>query len=416
MRRASPDGNPQPTGIFSNVKRNGAGDGGDIAIDGGRLVMRQGAAISAQTSGAGAAGAIDITLTGRATVDDSVVETSVAAVSTAPTAGGQIAIRRPPDRPQPRRITTNGVIPAPGASILSLDAPIVAINRSTVTSLTAAGEPLPGVRAGRRGDRWRPDPDLDRQPGRRDLLAPAARLRRRARLQARGPAGHLLDASALLRERCAVRRDVGASSFTATGRGGLPPSPDQPLGSAYRPPAEAGGPRPAGGADAGDSCANAAEPARDGFGLAHRGARALLVGGAMLLAALPPAAAQGLRPGEDRLEETRPPLPEFAPEEPPPVLDPPPVPPPAPEPSPAPPPRPGEELSEGLRVFVRAFGFSGNTAFDDATLAAVLSDYTGRTLSTEELIQARDAITRHYVAEGYVSSAPCCPIRPSRTA
>ena len=41
------------------------------------------------------------------------------------------------------------------------------------------------------------------------------------------------DAAALLRERCAARRDVGASSFTGTGRGGLPPSPDQPLGTAY---------------------------------------------------------------------------------------------------------------------------------------------------------------------------------------
>jgi hypothetical protein len=46
----------------------------------------------------------------------------------------------------------------------------------------------------------------------------------------------LLDADALLRERCAARHDVGASSFTGSGRGGLPPSPDQPLGSAYGPP------------------------------------------------------------------------------------------------------------------------------------------------------------------------------------
>ena len=38
----------------------------------------------------------------------------------------------------------------------------------------------------------------------------------------------LLNADALLRERCAARHDVGASSFTGAGRGGLPPSPDQP--------------------------------------------------------------------------------------------------------------------------------------------------------------------------------------------
>ena len=48
----------------------------------------------------------------------------------------------------------------------------------------------------------------------------------------------LLDADALLRERCAARDDVGASSLTGTGRGGLPPSPDQPLGSAYSRPRE----------------------------------------------------------------------------------------------------------------------------------------------------------------------------------
>jgi large exoprotein involved in heme utilization and adhesion len=36
-----------------------------------------------------------------------------------------------------------------------------------------------------------------------------------------------------LRERCAVRRDIGASSFTGVGRGGPPPSPDGPLADAY---------------------------------------------------------------------------------------------------------------------------------------------------------------------------------------
>ena len=45
--------------------------------------------------------------------------------------------------------------------------------------------------------------------------------------------GALLDAASQLRERCGARRDVGASSFTGAGRGGLPPSPDGPLASAY---------------------------------------------------------------------------------------------------------------------------------------------------------------------------------------
>jgi filamentous hemagglutinin family protein len=45
--------------------------------------------------------------------------------------------------------------------------------------------------------------------------------------------GALLDVASQLRERCASRRDIGASSFTGVGRGGLPASPDAPLTSRY---------------------------------------------------------------------------------------------------------------------------------------------------------------------------------------
>jgi hypothetical protein len=47
--------------------------------------------------------------------------------------------------------------------------------------------------------------------------------------------GALLDAASQLRERCAARRDIGASSFTGVGRGGLPPSPNGPLAGTSRP-------------------------------------------------------------------------------------------------------------------------------------------------------------------------------------
>ena len=56
--------------------------------------------------------------------------------------------------------------------------------------------------------------------------------------------GALLDAASQLRERCAARRDIGASSFTGVGRGGLPPSPDGPLAGAYLGRAAAGGGTP----------------------------------------------------------------------------------------------------------------------------------------------------------------------------
>ena len=45
--------------------------------------------------------------------------------------------------------------------------------------------------------------------------------------------GAFLDAGSLLRQRCAARRDIGASSFTGVGRGGLPASPDGPLLTSY---------------------------------------------------------------------------------------------------------------------------------------------------------------------------------------
>ena len=50
--------------------------------------------------------------------------------------------------------------------------------------------------------------------------------------------------TAPLRERCAARRDVGASSFTGVGRGGLPPTPEGPLAGAYLGRDAAGGARP----------------------------------------------------------------------------------------------------------------------------------------------------------------------------
>ena len=54
--------------------------------------------------------------------------------------------------------------------------------------------------------------------------------------------------TAPLRERCAARRDVGASSFTGVGRGGLPPTPEGPLAGAYLARHGTGGatPEPAG--------------------------------------------------------------------------------------------------------------------------------------------------------------------------
>ena len=104
------------------------------------------------------------------------------------------------------------------------------------------------------------------------------------------------------------------------------------------------------------------------------------------------AAAQTVRPGD-----VRPELKEFAPEEAePPAL----VLPPIPVPS-------GEQrdrLSSGTRVFVREFRIVGSTVFTPEELAQVTAPYTNRELRAEELIEARDAVTKYYIAHGYISS------------
>ena len=80
--------------------------------------------------------------------------------------------------------------------------------------------------------------------------------------------GALLDAASQLRERCRARRDIGASSFTGVGRGGLPPGPDAPLAGAYL------GRDTAGGATRAGAGGRAAEEraGRSGLGCRGRGA------------------------------------------------------------------------------------------------------------------------------------------------
>lgn len=86
-------------------------------------------------------------------------------------------------------------------------------------------------------------------------------------------------------------------------------------------------------------------------------------------------------------------------EEPPPELVLPPIPP----PTPTAPPAPGE------LVYVRGFRFEGNTVFDDAELAAVTTPWSGREIASSELRAARDAVSRHYIDAGYVSSGAVLP-------
>jgi hemolysin activation/secretion protein len=73
------------------------------------------------------------------------------------------------------------------------------------------------------------------------------------------------------------------------------------------------------------------------------------------------------------------------------------------------PPEGEDSLSAGLMVHVGAFAFDGSSVFDDAELARVTAPYTGRRISSEELMRAAAAVTALYAAHGYVTSGAVVP-------
>jgi hemolysin activation/secretion protein len=66
-------------------------------------------------------------------------------------------------------------------------------------------------------------------------------------------------------------------------------------------------------------------------------------------------------------------------------------------------------LSTRERVFVRRFDLTGNTVFTIEELAAVTAPYENRTLTAEELQEARRQLTLYYVERGYLNSGAVIP-------
>ena len=73
------------------------------------------------------------------------------------------------------------------------------------------------------------------------------------------------------------------------------------------------------------------------------------------------------------------------------------------------PPAPGADLADGVQVFVKTFRFDGNTVISDAELETLVATYQGRTISTRELVEARDRVTTEYINRGYISSGAVIP-------
>src|ERR1051326_5558988 len=59
------------------------------------------------------------------------------------------------------------------------------------------------------------------------------------------------------------------------------------------------------------------------------------------------------------------------------------------------------KLSSQLRVYVREFRFKGNTVFTDKQLAALVAQYVGREITSEDLEEGRRSITLFYVSAGF---------------
>ena len=86
-------------------------------------------------------------------------------------------------------------------------------------------------------------------------------------------------------------------------------------------------------------------------------------------------------------------------------------------------PKPGFELpsvrpeterraASGVQVQLNGIDFEGNTVFTDDELSEIARDYVGRKITTSELLELRDQLTRHYIGNGHVNSGAVIPDQP----
>ncbi len=78
---------------------------------------------------------------------------------------------------------------------------------------------------------------------------------------------------------------------------------------------------------------------------------------------------------------------------------------------PPPAPRPGQvnPLPTEVLLFVREYHFEGNHAFSSTELAAVTAPYANREVTSDDMEQARRAVSVHYINHGYVNSGAILP-------
>ena len=68
-----------------------------------------------------------------------------------------------------------------------------------------------------------------------------------------------------------------------------------------------------------------------------------------------------------------------------------------------------KRAASGIQVLINGIDFDGNTVFSDEELSAVAAPYVGRRITTSELLELRDRLTRHYINNGHVNSGAVIP-------
>jgi large exoprotein involved in heme utilization and adhesion len=241
------------TGIASQANTGSSGNAGKVTVIAETMEVHNGGEVASSSFAGGRAGNVIVRVPQLVVRDDSVIASSgrgtgpagnvrievdsllvanagIRTVGTGAT-GGEILVEADDlIHLVEAEVTSNGIEPGARASLITLIAPQIALNDSRVTSLFGAGEPRGGSGEARLlGDTTVISTDSEVAASstveitgqEADLGSQLVTLE-----------GAFID-TAPLRTRCGARRDIGASSFTGVGRGGLPPSPDGPLASAY---------------------------------------------------------------------------------------------------------------------------------------------------------------------------------------
>lgn len=202
---------------------NGSGQGGGVSIQAGQVVLRSGAIISSQSAGTGNAG--DILLT---QADSIRVEAGSAITTEAENAdGGNIQIEA---RDLVYILDSDVTAMVAGGTgsggNISIDPTFVALNGATITADAFGGD---GGNITIRADHFLASPD--------SVISASSALGIDGTIFVDAPDTDItggiaplseayLDATALLREHCAVRRAEASSSFLAVGLAGVRPGPD----------------------------------------------------------------------------------------------------------------------------------------------------------------------------------------------